>query len=132
MITNPNGDVLFSDKELGCQHCGKQVFAKGFETELGVLRAVYGHPMKATSVCRCQDHNNAVGGHYNSLHLTDGGRGKGCCALDIEMIDGTKRAKLVGIALSRGWSVGIASNFLHLDTRTAVHGLEQRIFHYAR
>lgn len=132
MITNIHGDILFTDKELACPHCHHQQFNTDFESQLGLLRTAFGHPMPLTSAARCLEHNTNIGGHPNSLHLLHGGRGGGACAVDLYMIDGTLRALLIQKALNSGWSVGIASNFIHLDHRTRYHGLEQRVFHYTR
>lgn len=132
MITANDGKVLFTDKELGCQCCGRQNFAPGFEEALKTLRELVNVSMPISSAGRCAPHNYAVGGHYRSLHLLEGGRGCGTCAVDVVCTDGAKRAKIIKHALDLNWSVGVASNFIHLDRRVQALGLEHRVFHYTR
>ena len=46
--------------------------------------------------------------------------------------DGEFKAKLITLALDQGWSVGVASNFIHLDQRSRYCGLPQVVYHYGR
>jgi hypothetical protein len=46
------------------------------------------------------------------------------------MVDGPARGRLIELAWARGWSIGIAAGFLHLDRRTAVLGLAQTTWVY--
>ena len=124
----------FSHTELCCPCCNQAALAPGFGDDLEALRFVYAKPMIATSVCRCRRHNRAIKGHIRSLHLMDNPwhETDGTCALDIEMMSSPDRARLIGLALTRGWSIGVASNFLHLDRRSRYIGLPQVVFHYSR
>ena len=56
----------------------------------------------------------------------------GCCAVDVAATDGQYRAKLITLALDQEWSVGVASNFIHLDQRTRYYELPQVVYHYGR
>ena len=46
--------------------------------------------------------------------------------------DGGCRAKIISLALDQEWSVGVASNFIHLDQRSRYCGLPQVVYHYGR
>jgi hypothetical protein len=78
--------------------------------------------------------NTKVGGHPRSLHLTvnDHWGAGGTCAVDIVATDGQYRAKIISQALGQDWSVGVASNFIHLDRRSRYCGLPQVLYHYGR
>ena len=128
-----NGRVVFTEAELRCKGTGQLRLAPSFADKLREIREAMGEAMVVNSCCRAPSHNRAVGGHPRSLHLTEGGREtQGCCAIDI----GTRgqrpeyRAKLVRLALERGWSVGVHSGFIHLDLRTDLAGLQQNVFNY--
>lgn len=127
-----NGRVLFSEAELRCKGTGQLKLVDGFAEMLRELRISFGEPMTVNSCCRAPSHNKRVGGHPTSLHLTEGGRTDGTCAIDIGTRGRTPeyRAKLCRMALERGWSVGVHPGFIHLDTRSAHAGLPQNIFNY--
>jgi hypothetical protein len=110
----------FTKEELQCKcGCGTMELAEGFAEELDGLRGVYGHPLIPTSACRCPDHNRMVGGHRNSLHLTFNLHwNTRTCAIDVKRPDSSLMASLVGVALERGLSIGIAPTFVHLDWRS--------------
>jgi len=79
-------------------------------------------------------HNAKVNGHPCSQHLvinSHWGTG-GCCAVDVAATDGQYRAKLITLVLDQEWSVGVASNFIHLDQRSRYCGLPQVVYHYGR
>ena len=61
-------------------------------------------------------------------HHTTGGT----CAVDAVATDGQYRAKIISLALDQEWSVGVASNFIHLDQRSRYCGLPQVVYHYGR
>ena len=83
---------------------------------------------------RSPSHNAKVGGHPRSLHLIVNGHWGtgGPCAVDVSATDGEYRAKLITLALDQDWSVGVASNFIHLDQRSRYCGLPQVVYHYRR
>ena len=90
--------------------------------------------MHLTSACRSPLHNAKINGHPQSLHLIINslwGTG-GTCAVDAVATDGQYRAKLIELALGQEWSVGVASNFIHLDRRSRYCGLPQVLYHYGR
>ncbi len=123
----------FTDKELACPLTGEIRLQAGFGEALEALRLDYGHPMPVTSCCRSAAHNRAIGGHPRSLHKIDNeDHETDTCALDFELIDGVWRARFISIALRRGWSIAIGSNFLHIDQRTKNIGYPQVIRHYKR
>ena len=86
------------------------------------------------SACRSPLHNAKVRGHPRSLHLivNDHWGTGGTRAVDVFATDGKYRAKHISLALDQGWSVGVASNFIHLDRRSRYCGLPQVLYHYGR
>ena len=124
----------FSRSELACPMTDELRLATGFGEALERLRVELDAPIYLTSACRSPIHNTKVDGHPRSLHLTVNeywGTG-GCCAVDVVATDGEYRAKLITLALDQEWSVGVASNFIHLDQRSRYCGLPQVVYHYGR
>ena len=90
--------------------------------------------MHLTSACRSPLHNAKINGHPQSLHLVINslwGTG-GTCAVDVAANNGEFKAKLIALALDQEWSVGVASNFIHLDQRSRYTELPQVVYHYRR
>ena len=108
--------------------------ASDFGEALEQLRIKFDEPIYLTSACRSPGHNAKVWGHPRSLHLTvnEHHTTGGTCAVDVVATDGQYRAKLIALALGQDWSVGVASNFIHLDRRSRYCGLPQVLYHYGR
>ena len=124
----------FPHSELACQTTDQVRLAAGLGEALERLRVELDEPIYLTSACRSPLHNAKVRGHPRSLHLTANdhwGTG-GCCAVDVVATEGQYRAKLIALALDQEWSVGVASNFIHLDRRSRYCGLPQVLYHYRR
>lgn len=124
----------FSEDELKCKGSGVLILARGFLGELIALRKQWGSPLIVTSCCRTPTHNKKIGGHPSSLHLTENEKWntEGTIAIDISMDsfkDDVDFQQFRLIALSFGWSVGIANTFVHLDKRIHV-GLPQHEWTY--
>ena len=119
-IPGPNGKPLFTAPELACR-CGCRLLRldSRFEEALTALRLEFGEPMIVNSCCRCEQHNEAVGGHKHSLHVADYPvhAAQGTMAIDIRSTDVAYRWRLCRLAMKQGWSVGSAKTFLHLDRR---------------
>lgn len=132
MIKDNQGNILFTDNELACRHCGKLELAPGFADKLKELRLDLGLPMIVTSCCRCPQHNGKVGGNPRSFHLTENKthQTSGCCAVDIKRRNPEYDRKLLACALRLGWSVGIAKSFFHFDRRTDYTVLKPALFTY--
>ena len=106
--------------------------APGFGEAPEQLQIKFDAPIYLTSACRSPSHNTKVRGHPRSLHLTinEHHTTSGTCAVDAVATDGQYRAKLISLALDQEWSVGVASNFIHLDQRSRYCGLPQVLYHY--
>ncbi len=124
----------FSRSELACPTTEKLRLAAGFGEALERLRVELDAPIYLSSACRSPSHNEKVRGHPHSLHLTvnDHWGTGGCCAIDAVATEGEYRAKIISQALDQDWSVGVASNFIHLDQRSRYCGLPQVVYHYRR
>lgn len=130
-----SGVMLFSHEELACRATGKVKLTKGFAEHLMGLRLAYAMPLIVTSCCRSLEHNGRIGGHPSSLHIYDIPQRPiddpldGTAAIDVQTINADVRPLLVSLAIERGWSVGVARGFVHLDRRDLA-GLPQRVFGY--
>ena len=124
----------FSGSELACPTTGEVRLASSFGEVLEQLRIKFDAPIYLTSACRSPSHNAKVRGHPCSLHLTinEHHTTGGTCAVDAVATDGQYRAKLITLALDQDWSVGVVSNFIHLDRRSRYRGLPQVLYHYGR
>ena len=124
----------FSHSELACPTTDQVRLAPGFGEALERLRITLDAPIYLTSACRSLSHNAKVRGHPRSLHLTvnDHWATGGTCAVDAVATDGQYRAKLTTLSLDQEWSVGVASNSIHLDRRSRHCGLPQVLYHYGR
>lgn len=96
---------------------------EGFLEKLIELRIAFGQPMNINSGCRCPEHNSAVGGVKRSFHLFDSAHTNGipaACAVDVRIWgwSAAKRENFLKLARARGWSVGVAKSFIHIDRRT--------------
>lgn len=124
----------FPKSELACKHCGEVKLDLSFASRLPALRQEWGAPLSPTSVCRCSHHNEAVGGHPRSLHLTENPvhPTDGCMAADIAWGHWPEDRKLqfAQLAWKLGWSLGLNDSFIHIDRRTSI-GLPQHVFTYA-
>ena len=118
---------LFSRDELACKGTGVCLLNPVFEEKLKELRIKLDMPMQVNSCCRDPGYNKSIGGHKRSLHLTEGGWIPGTGAIDIACPDNIYKARLGGLALMLGWSVGVYRTFLHLDIRS-VAGMQQSMF----
>ena len=107
----------FSRSELACPTTDHVRLAAGFGEALEKLRIKLDGPIYLTSACRSPSHNAMIREHPRSLHLIVNGHygTGGTCAVDVAAADGECRAKLITLALDQDWSVGVSSNFIHLD-----------------
>lgn len=122
---------LFARHELACRASGVVKLHPGFADHLAWLRLSLGQPMVVTSCCRSAAHNQAVGGNARSLHVYDhpAHGAAGTCALDVRRGTAGYNMTLLRLAVEKGWSVGVARSFFHLDRRVDL-GLAQNVFGY--
>lgn len=111
----------FSEDELACKGTGLLKLDIRFAAALPALRAAWNAPLNPTSVCRAPEHNQAVGGHPHSLHLTENPTHKtyGCMAADFAWRSWPKQRQLEFARLAKklGWAVGLHDAFVHVDRR---------------
>ncbi len=108
----------FIQSEFECKcGCGAYKLSPGFLEALNELRDEFNHAMLINSGCRCEKHNAAVNGRPGSYHLVT--KPWGCCAVDISTRGwpGWRKREFLKLAVLRGFSVGAAPNFIHLDHR---------------
>ncbi len=127
---------FFTKKELACRHCGQLKLNALFAAGLVTLRFMWALPLHPTSVCRCQHHNEKVGGHPKSLHMTNNPHHDtdGCAAADFSWKSWPTHEKLrfAALAYRLGFSVGLNEIFCHVDMRARIKiGKSQAIFLYS-
>lgn len=124
---------FFERHELACKGTGALVLDPRFAVELQMLRLLWGKPLTVNSCCRSPVHNEKIGGHPRSMHLTVPvhAGALGTMAIDISVFGWLpdERNALVQIAKNRGWSVGSAKSFVHLDRRIDI-GMARTDFSY--
>ena len=124
---------FFTRSELSCKGTGVIKLDRRLAVRLPQLRIEWGDALYPTSVCRTPEHNESVGGHKRSLHLTDNPTHDtdGCMAADIAWRNWSAERKLrfARLAWSLGWSVGLHDSFCHIDRRKDA-GLAQASFLY--
>lgn len=123
----------FPESEIACKGTGVIKIDVRFTLPLLALRFMWSEPFTISSLCRTPHHNRAVGGHPNSLHLTENHKYKnnGSMAADVKWRHWSedKKLRFAKLAWSLGLSVGLHDGFCHVDMRTAV-GKEQGSFLY--
>jgi len=126
----------FTVDELQCPTTKKIILQPGFIEELEELRLAYGRPMNGESGCRSTQHNRwLISRGYraspNSFHLYANPKyGTDTCAIDIRRPAGPDLHKLISIATAKGWTVGVAGSFIHLDLRARYTDLSPTIYTY--
>lgn len=123
----------FLESELACKGTGTLKMDINFAVHFPLLRHKWGEPFTPNSVCRSPEHNKDVGGHPNSMHLTENPKHPTCgtMAADVPWRNWNKEKKLrfARLAWSLGWAVGLHDGFCHVDRRVDV-GLVQNVFLY--
>jgi len=125
--------TYFTDEELKCPHTGIVKLHPGFLEALNDLRIAFNKPMIVNSCCRSKEHNNIIGGHVRSLHVYDEPFHpiNGCMAVDISTRGWSFKelSTFIELAENKGWSVGIAKTFVHIDRRVDI-GINQTWYVY--
>src|SRR5688572_15690312 len=103
----------FNSAEFACRHCGQfQVDARLVQA-LQELRDIAGRPVHPTNVYRCPEHNDAVGGEKNSLHVL--GRAADFIVVGLSVVQTYELTKLVKAFAESGIGVYIGEGFVHAD-----------------
>lgn len=125
---------FFSQSELECKGSGTIKLDPRFATALVTLRRAWGKSLTPNSVCRTPAHNQKVGGHPNSLHLTENPKWptKGTMAADIRWRDWSLQDQeaFARLALSQGWRVGLHNGFCHIDRLLDIAPGSVKVFLY--
>lgn len=104
----------FSRSEFSCKcGCGFDTVDAELISILEDLRDHFNRPVRVNSACRCNEHNNHVGGAKNSQHLI--GR-----AADITVDDISPMGVYVYLSekYTDKYGIGRYAGFTHLDSRT--------------
>jgi uncharacterized protein YcbK (DUF882 family) len=64
-----DGTSHFRPTEFSCPHCGAHVVRSLLLLRLERLRGIVGKPIPIVSGYRCPEHNHAVGGASDSMHM---------------------------------------------------------------
>ena len=124
---------FFSASELACKGTGAVLLDFRFAVELIHLRSTWDAPLTPSSVCRAPSHNEAVGGHPRSLHLTvpSHPQAHGTMAADFLWANWPTQRQLAfaACAWDLGWAVGLNNAFCHVDLRSLI-GRKPTVFTY--
>ena len=104
----------FSRSEFACKcGCGFSTVDVKLLEVLEITRAKYG-PVKIDSACRCDEHNENIGGSYGSKH-------KQGIAADIVVkgVDPEDIYKFLDMFQPMKYGVGKYNSFTHIDVREA-------------
>ena len=101
-----------SEKEAECPHC-KKLPSDLFLDKLQELRDACGFALPFKSIYRCPEHNKAIGGSDDSVHITETALAFG--AADIGMINPRMRMQVIGTALILGFNnIEICDKHIHV------------------
>ena len=96
--------------EFDCPCCGMNRMKQGTFNRFAFAREIAQVAFVITSGCRCESHNEAIGGKDDSSHLI-------CEAGDIACIASWNRWKIVDALKDAGFlRIGIGEDFIHADT----------------
>lgn len=118
-LISPTNEILFRTHELRCKGSGGLKLASYFPEKLIELRLKFNRKMQVLSCCRSKAYNQRIGGTPKSFHIYDDSPWDidGSCAIDIKTPSQSYKEALFKLAKDLAWSIGIYSNFLHLDRR---------------
>ena len=102
----------FKRSEFACQcGCGFDTVDHELVEELEEIRQYFGSPITITSGCRCQKHNEAVGGNPNSQHKI--GRAADFVVKGVPANAVADYCEIIGVS-----GVGRYDGWTHIDTKT--------------
>ena len=108
----------FSFDECACKHCGKDWTAPRLITLAEKIRSALGdRPMIPTSVCRCREHNAAVGGASDSQHMYGRAMDFYINGMSTEAIFEALKALSRCEVLPSLHGLGVYDNWVHIDCR---------------
>ena len=105
----------FSPWEFRCPDCGRVRVDEKLAQGLQKLRDKTDRPIIVTSGYRCKEHNRAVGGSENSLHLTGQAADITCPGMTLLRL----YFEAIGVPEFADGGCGLypQNNFIHVDTR---------------
>jgi zinc D-Ala-D-Ala carboxypeptidase len=104
----------FNIAEFNCQHTGENRMEQAFLDKLDALREHCGFPFVITSGYRSPDHP------LEAVKEIPGTHAQGIAA-DIKITSSAQRYSIIKGALEHGFTgLGVAGDFIHLDTRGSV------------
>jgi hypothetical protein len=110
----------FSTKEFSCHchfpDCKKQRISKNLVAKLGDVRKEIGQPLVVTSAFRCQKYQAFLRASGVNTVVAKASQHELGNAADVVPLDG-KMEGIEAICAKSFDSIGLAKNFLHLDTR---------------
>lgn len=103
----------FDRSEFACKcGCGFDTVDIDLARIVQDLRDYIGGPVKINSGCRCEKHNNAVGGSDNSQHLL--GRAADVCS---DYMSPYEIHKYLINKYPKRFGIGLYDTFVHVDSR---------------
>ena len=126
----------FSESELACKGTGIIKLDPRFAEALPKLREAFGKPMALNSACRTPEHNDKVGGHPTSLHLTKNPKwptlGTMACDVSWRCWSEADKECFARLALKMGWRVGLHNGFCHIDRILDISPNHEKVFVYGK
>lgn len=113
----------FTKKELTCRcGCGLSNPTPALLSLAEAVRAVLGKPMIVHCVCRCKEHNKAVGGASKSKHLTGDAMDFHVAGISPEAVRDLIKAAWIRGELPLLGGLGLYQWGVHIDTYKAPDG----------
>lgn len=109
------GDISthFNRSEFECKcDCGWSVVDAELIKVLELVREFFDAPITITSGCRCDDHNRAIGGAYESKHKQGI-----ACDFKVDGIEPERVYKLLDHEYPTKYGLGLYKSWVHLDVR---------------
>jgi len=117
------GDVTknISSWEIACKcGCGENRMSRGTLNIVQMVRDAFDKPVSIHSACRCDKHNEAVGGAEHSQHKL-GKEDNRCHAIDFHVVDESVEDvhEFLDRVFPNSLGLGIYDTFVHIDDRLA-------------
>ncbi len=118
-----------SVEEASCSHCGQMASAELLD-KIQAFRTACGFPIPFTSICRCEEHNEDIGGSKYSLHLLSMNKdGYGAVDCGVDKSQSRKRWAMLNAARQLGMNnLEVCDGHIHIGWAPHGHVMEHRLY----